>query len=90
MVVYRTLTLRSLYRVLVESAEISAVVLLIISLAGVFAYADSTLGAFDAFTKLLLGIASNEAMMLAMITIMLLIAGMLLDAISVYLVFCQS
>jgi C4-dicarboxylate transporter DctM subunit len=87
MFVYRTLNLRSLYRVLVESAEISAVVLLIISLAGVFAYAGSTLGAFDAFAKLLLGITKNEAMMLVMITIMLLIAGMLLDAISVYLVF---
>lgn len=87
MFVYRTLSLHGVYRVLVESAEISAVVLLIISLAGVFAHAGSTLGAFDAFAKLLLGFTSNEAMMLVMITIMLLIAGMLLDAISVYLVF---
>lgn len=85
--VYRTLTLHSVYRVLVESAEISAVVLLIISLAGVFAHAGSTLGAFDAFAKLLLGFTTNETMMLVMITIMLLIAGMLLDAISIYLVF---
>ncbi|HCY61692.1 MAG TPA: C4-dicarboxylate ABC transporter [Oxalobacteraceae bacterium] len=87
MFVYRTLTLSSLYRVLVESAEISAVVLIIISLAGVFAHAGSTLGAFDAFANLLLGFTSNEALMLVMITLMLLIAGMLLDAISVYLVF---
>jgi len=47
--VYRTLNWRNIYQVLVESAEISAVVLIIISLAGVFAYAGSTLGAFDAF-----------------------------------------
>lgn len=87
MFVYRTLTFSSLYRVLVESAEISAVVLIIISLAGVFAHAGSTLGAFDAFANLLLGFTSNEALMLVMITLMLLIAGMLLDAISVYLVF---
>jgi C4-dicarboxylate transporter DctM subunit len=85
--VYRTLTMRKLYEVLVESAEISAVVMLIISLAGVFAHAGSTLGAFDAFAKLLLGFTSNEALMLLMITIMLLIAGMLLDAVSIYLVF---
>jgi C4-dicarboxylate transporter DctM subunit len=71
----------------VESAEISAVVLLIISLAGVFAHAGSTLGAFDAFAKLLLGFTSNEALMLLMITIMMLIAGMLLDAVSIFLVF---
>lgn len=85
--VYRTLNLRKVYEVLVESAEISAVVLLIISLAGVFAHAGSTLGAFDAFAKLLLGFTSNEALMLLMITIMMLIAGMLLDAVSIFLVF---
>ncbi|WP_151448242.1 TRAP transporter large permease [Lacisediminimonas profundi] len=85
--VYRSLTLRSIYEVLVESAEISAVVLLIISLAGVFAHAGATLGAFDEFAKLLLGFAQNEALMLLMITIMLLIAGMLLDAISIFMIF---
>jgi tripartite ATP-independent transporter DctM subunit len=85
--VYRTLDWRKVYRVLVESAEISAVVLIIISLAGVFAHAGSTLGAFDAFAKLLLGFTSNEALMLVMISIMLLIAGMLLDAVSIFLVF---
>lgn len=85
--VYRTLNLRKVYEVLVESAEISAVVLLIISLAGVFAHAGSTLGAFDAFAKLLLGFTSNEAVMLLMITVMMLIAGMLLDAVSIFLVF---
>jgi tripartite ATP-independent transporter DctM subunit len=85
--VYRTLTMRMVYKVLVESAEISAVVMIIISLAGIFAHAGSTLGAFDAFAKLLLGFTSNEAVMLVMITIMLLIAGMLLDAVSIYLVF---
>lgn len=84
---YRSLSVRDLYRVLVESAEISAVVMLIISLAGIFAYAGSTLGAFDAFAGFLLGLTSNEALLLLLITIMLLIAGMLLDAISIFLVF---
>ena len=85
--VYRTLTMRKVYEVLVESAEISAVVMLIISLAGVFAHAGATLGAFDAFAELLLGFTSSEGLMLLMITLLLLIAGMLLDAVSVYLVF---
>jgi tripartite ATP-independent transporter DctM subunit len=85
--VYRTLTIRKIYDVLVESAEISAVVMLIISLAGVFAHAGATLGAFDAFAELLLGFTSNEGVMLLMITMMLLIAGMLLDAVSIFLVF---
>lgn len=85
--VYRTLTWHSIYRVLVESAEISAVVMIIISLAGVFAYAGSTLGAFDAFAKALIGVTSTEWIMLLMIMLMLLIAGMLLDAVSIFLVF---
>jgi tripartite ATP-independent transporter DctM subunit len=85
--VYRTLTWLGVYRVLVESAEISAVVMIIISLAGVFAHAGSTLGAFDAFAKALIGVTSTEWIMLLMIMLMLLIAGMLLDAISIFLVF---
>ena len=85
--VYRSLTWGSVYRVLVESAEISAVVMIIISLAGVFAHAGSTLGAFDAFANALIGVTSTEWIMLLMIMVMLLIAGMLLDAVSIFLVF---
>lgn len=85
--VYRTLTLPGIYQILVNAAEISAVVLIIISLAGVFAHAGSTLGAFDAFAKILLGFTANEALMLIIISLMLLIVGMLLDAVSIYLVF---
>lgn len=87
MFVYRSLSWHDLYQVLVASAEISAVVMIIISLAGVFAHAGSTLGAFDAFANTLIGVTSNETLMLAMIMIMLLIAGMLLDAVSIFLVF---
>ncbi len=85
--VYRSLSWRDVYDVLVLSAEISAVVMIIISLAGVFAHAGSTLGAFDAFAKALIGFTSSEGLMLAMIMVMLLIAGMLLDAISIFLIF---
>jgi C4-dicarboxylate transporter, DctM subunit len=87
MFVYRSLTWKDVYQVLVVAAEISAVVMIIISLAGVFAHAGSTLGAFDAFAHTLIGVTSNETMMLAMIMVMLLIAGMLLDAVSIFLVF---
>jgi len=87
LLVYRTLTLPGIYQILVNAAEISAVVLIIISLAGVFAHAGSTLGVFDAFAKILLGFTANEALMLIIISLMLLIVGMLLDAVSIYLVF---
>jgi tripartite ATP-independent transporter DctM subunit len=86
-VVYRSLDLRTIYRVLVESAEISAVVMIIIALAAVFAHAGSTVGAFDAFAKGLLGVSGNEAIMLALVMLLILIAGMFLDGVSIFLVF---
>jgi C4-dicarboxylate transporter, DctM subunit len=86
-VIYRTLTLRTLYRVLVDSAEISAVVMVIIACAGIFAHAGSTLGAFDAMAKAMLSVTQQEHLLLGMIMLMLLVAGMLLDAISVFLIF---
>jgi tripartite ATP-independent transporter DctM subunit len=85
--VYRTLDWRTIYAVLAESAEISAIVMIIIALATVFAHAGSTLGAFDAFARLLIGMTGDETVMILAITVLVLIAGMLLDAVSIFLVF---
>ena len=87
LVIYRTLTWHKLYRVLVDSAEISAVVMLIIACAGIFAHAGSTLGAFDALANGMLSVTREEHLMLAMIMLLLLVAGMLLDAASIFLIF---
>jgi tripartite ATP-independent transporter DctM subunit len=86
-VVYRSLTWRGVYEVLVESAEISAVILLVVSLASVFAWASSTLGTFDAMAKTMLGTGLSETAMLLSIQLLLLIAGMFLDAISIFFIF---
>ena len=85
--IYRTLDLAKVYAVLRDSAEVSAVVILIVALASVFAHAGSTLGTFDAMAKGLMGAASNETVMLLAITLIILIAGMLIDAISIFLIF---
>lgn len=86
-VIYRVLSFRQVYEVLRDSAEISAVVLMIIALASIFAHAGSTVGAFDALARTLVGITGNEVVMLLMITALVLVAGMLIDAISIFLVF---
>jgi tripartite ATP-independent transporter DctM subunit len=85
--VYRTLNLRRIYEALRDSAEISAVVLTIIAMATVFAHAGATVGAFDAMARSLMALTDNETLMLLIITTMLLIAGMLLDAISIFMIF---
>ena len=86
-VIYRTLDLRAIYRVLVESAEISAIVMIIIALAAVFAHAGNTVGAFDAFAQGLLGVTGNEGLMLILVMVLILVAGMFLDGVSIFLVF---
>jgi C4-dicarboxylate transporter DctM subunit len=86
-VIYRTLNLRKIYDVLRESAEISAVVMIIIALATIFAHAGSTVGSFDAFARSLMNVTGNEIVMLLAINAILLFAGMLLDGISIFLVF---
>ena len=85
--IYRTLNLRRMYEAFRDSAEISAVVLTIVGLATVFAHAGATVGAFDAFAKSLMALTTHETVMLLIITFILLVAGMLLDAISVFMIF---
>jgi C4-dicarboxylate transporter, DctM subunit len=86
LLIYRSMSLRDLYDVLAESAEISAVVLLIIGLASVFGYAGSTLGAFDALAHGILGLNVSSWSVLLLVNLMLLVAGMFLDAVSIYLI----
>lgn len=87
LVIYRTLSLSALYQVFRDSGEISAVVLMIVALASIFAHAGSTVGAFDALARALVGIAPGEVAMLLAINALVLLAGMLIDAISIFLVF---
>ncbi|MBN2752016.1 MAG: TRAP transporter large permease [Rhodospirillaceae bacterium] len=84
--IYRTLTWNDIYRALVDSAQTSAVILIIMSLAGIFAWAGSTLGAFDLGAKLMFSLSDNSTIVLLLVMICLLIAGMVLDGISIYLI----
>jgi C4-dicarboxylate transporter DctM subunit len=87
MFVYAGLTLRELWDVLAESAEISAVILLIVGLASVFGWAIDTIGVFNAYAKSLTASGANETLVLLSITAMLMIAGTALDAIATYFIF---
>jgi len=86
LVLHRSLDLRGIYRVLADSAAVSAVVMLIISLAGIFAWAGTTLGAFDAAAAGILALSDNSLTVLAMVMAVLLLAGMVLDGVSIYLI----
>mgnify|MGYP003488154831 FL=1 len=72
---------------LIESAEISSMILTVVALASVFAWGSNTLGTFDHPAATLLGTGLSEIPMLLSIQLLLLIAGMFLDAISIYFIF---
>lgn len=87
MAVYRSLTLQDIYELLIEAAEISGVILTIVALASVLAWASSTLGTFDRLAGLLVRAHASESLTLAGITVLLLVTGMFPDAISIYFIF---
>jgi C4-dicarboxylate transporter DctM subunit len=51
MVIHRTIKWPDLFVILRESGELSAIILLVVSLAGIFAFSLSTLGVIDPVTK---------------------------------------
>ena len=84
--IYRQLTWRALLDMFNEAAKISGVVLLIIALAGIFAWAGTTLGTFTRLAEAILSISDNSWTLVLLVMILVLLAGMLLDAISIYLI----
>ncbi len=84
--VYRNMGWKDIYQCLADSAETSASIMIIISLAGIFAWAGSTLGAFDEAASILFNVSDNGYVVLALVMILLLFAGMVLDGVSIYLI----
>jgi len=85
-VVYRTLTLRDVYEMLVEAGELSAVILIVVALASVFAWSTSTLGIVQPVAAWVVGLGFGEYGTLVLLTLLLVVVGMFLDGISIYLI----
>lgn len=84
--IYRELTWSSLIDMFNEAVKISGVVLIIISLAGIFAWAGTALGTFTRLADIILSISDSSLVLLLLVMLLVLLAGMLLDAISIYLI----
>lgn len=85
-VIYRSLTLRDVYEMLVEAGEISAVILTVIALASVFAFAVSTLGIVQPVVAWILALGWGEYGTMALLVAVLILVGMVLDGISIFLI----
>ncbi|WP_126424990.1 TRAP transporter large permease [Brevibacillus marinus] len=85
--VYKEITLRDLPKILLESSKSTAMVMLIIAAASTFAWLITVEGIAEDLAKALMSIASDKYTMLLMINLILLLAGMFVDAISAFYIF---
>jgi C4-dicarboxylate transporter, DctM subunit len=87
LVVHRSIAWRDLYGIFREATEISAVIMIVLALAGIFAYSVNTLGLADPIVKAVLssGIGSTGA--LFALLVIGLVVGMFLDGVSIFLIF---
>jgi tripartite ATP-independent transporter DctM subunit len=84
--VYRTLTIRDVYEMLVEAGELSAVILVVVALASVFAWSTSTLGLVQPVANWIVGLGLGEYGTIALLMVVLVFIGMFLDGVSTFLI----
>jgi C4-dicarboxylate transporter, DctM subunit len=87
MAIHRTIKFEHLYAIFRESAEISAVIMIVMALAGIFAYSVSTLGLADPLLQAVKASGLGSAGTLAVLMVILLLVGMVLDGVSIFLIF---
>ncbi len=81
--IYRTLTLSRLYEALAAAAASSAVVMLVVAYASLFGWVVTVDDLVGTYSGALLGLSGNEAVILLVIMLVLLVAGMFMDAVTI-------
>ncbi|WNL41982.1 TRAP transporter large permease [Halomonas sp. PAMB 3264] len=82
-VIYRTLTLRSLFDSVVQSASSSAVVMLVVAFASLFGWVVVVDGLVSDYADALLGISDNAWAIVLVMMLIVLLTGMFMDAITI-------
>lgn len=85
--VYKEINIKQLPALLLESAKTTAMVMLIVASASTFAWLITVEGIAEDLANTLMSIAPTTLTMLLMINVILLIAGMFVDAISAFYIF---
>lgn len=85
--IYRTITsLQDLFDIFATTVRSTAVVMLVVTCAGLFSWVASAVGLVEKGSACLLMVSDNPWAVLLIINILLILAGMLLDAISIFYV----
>lgn len=85
--IHRTMTVRDLFPILREAGELSAVIMIVVTLAGIFAWSLSTLSIIDPVTNAIVNSGLGEYGILTLLILLLIVLGMFLDGISIFLIF---
>ncbi|GGO50976.1 C4-dicarboxylate transporter, DctM subunit [Roseovarius pacificus] len=80
---YGTLTIRGLYDSLTDAAASSATVMLVVAYASLFGWVVTVEDLIGTYSGALLGLSGNEMVILLVIMLILLVAGMFMDAVTV-------
>jgi len=87
MLIHRTIRMRDVAGIFADAAEISGVILIVVALASIFAYAVNTLGLVDPIVQFVTTSGIGEFGAITIIVLVLLAMGMVLDGISIFLIF---
>jgi tripartite ATP-independent transporter DctM subunit len=82
MFVYRTLSFRSFVRVSMETAETTAIILLIVAGASIFGYLITTTKITDHIAEVVLGITDKPWIILLLVNLFLLLVGCFMETIA--------
>ncbi len=87
MAVHRTIGWKDLFDIFRDAGEISAVIMIVLGLAGIFAYSVNTLGLADPLVKAVTGSGLGSTGALLAVFVVLLFVGVFLDGVSIFLIF---
>ena len=87
MVIYREVSFRDMFDILVDSAKTTGGIMLIVASASLFSFVCTKFGIADAASNLLGSIAHNQFTFLLIVNIIFLIAGCFIDANSAMYIF---
>jgi tripartite ATP-independent transporter DctM subunit len=85
--VYRSLGLKQLWEVILETAKTTGILTIIVGAAFSFSYIVAIERIPDVFSGLLLGITTNKYVLLLVINILFIVLGMFIDTMAITLVF---
>ncbi|MEX6505344.1 TRAP transporter large permease [Jiella sp. M17.18] len=81
--IYRTLRFATLYQALVDASASSAVVMLVVTFASLFGWVVTVDDLVGKYSGALLALSDNQWVILAVIMLVVLVAGMFMDAVTI-------